>query len=226
MAEKITEKKSASESLNGFLTNYRTAVIAVVSIIIAAVVAYSVITAVLAKSVEKGLSDIDGITYTLTNKSSDLQESDLESRRTAAMEKLNPLLSKGGVVGVRANMLAADISFEKKDYEKARSYWLKAADDGKKSYTAPLAYFNAGVCSEQLNDADKALIYYQKAADAPEFFEAEHALFSIGRVKEGKQDFKGASEAYQKLNDKYASGSWAQLAKSRLIALKNAGSIQ
>jgi tetratricopeptide (TPR) repeat protein len=226
MAGKISEKRSASESLDGFLTNYRVAVVSVVTVFVVAILVYGIVITVLTKSAEKGLSEIDMITYTLTNKSSDLSETDLDARRKIAMENLAPLVKKGGIVGVRATMLAAELSFQKKDYIQARTYWLEAAKSGRKSYTVPLAYFNAAVCSEELNDTDSAISYYQKAADTPDFFETEHALFSIGRIKEGKQDFKGAAEVYKKLNDKGSSGSWAQLAKSRLLVLKIAGSIE
>jgi tetratricopeptide (TPR) repeat protein len=226
MAEKTATKKTASENLSGFLTKYRVAILSIVCLAAVAAIGYSAAVLVMSKLSEKGLDQIDSITYTLTNKSADLSESELTARRSAAMEKLAPLVKKGGVVGVRANMLAADLAFQSKDYKTSRTYWLAAAKAGRKSYTAPLAYYNAAVCSEELNDPDSAVSYYEKSAAAPDFFEADHALFSLGRVKEGKQDFKGAAAAYQKLQDKNSSDQWAQLAKTRLLALRIAGSIQ
>ena len=54
----------------------------------------------------------------------------------------------------------------------------------------------------------------------------EHAMFSYARVMETKGDYTEASAVYTELNDKYSDSEWANLAKSRLIALKNNGKIQ
>ena len=120
-------------------------------------------------------------------------------------------------------MLEAELAFETKDYKRARAAWLAVVKAGKKSYTAPLAYYNAAVCSEELGDVDSAIQYYQKAGDFEDFLLVAHSLFSLGRVKETKQDFKGAAVVYQKIVDKYPSDKWSDLAKSRLIALKADG---
>src|SRR5574344_62865 len=170
MAEKIIEKQSLADITGAFLTNYRKVVVSVCGILVAAVIIYAVAVSVNAKSVEKGLEKIDEITYSLTNKSSDLSGADLSTRFETALTGAASFTGKNGVVGVRANMLAAEIYFQKKDYEKARSAWILAAEKGKNSYTAPLAYFNAAVCSEELNDADSALKYYSSAASAADFY--------------------------------------------------------
>ena len=51
-------------------------------------------------------------------------------------------------------------------------------------------------------------------------------MFSYARIIESKGDYEQAAKAYNEINDNFSSDSWANLAKSRLIALKNEGKIQ
>ncbi len=141
------------------------------------------------------------------------------------LDEIQPYLNKKNVVGVRANMLAASIAFQKKDYENSKTYWLAAFASGKKSYTAPVCKYNAAVCCEELGDNTKAAEYYESASDAKDFLLVTHCLFSLGRVKEALNDFTGAAVAYNKLVDKYPDDEWTNVAQSRLIALKTEGKI-
>lgn len=226
MAEKKFDKANADEKLSGYVMRHRIPIIIVTVVVVAAIVVYSVYTVVTTKVNEKGIASIDTIEYVLTKNSSDLSETELETRRADAMTKITPYLKKSGIVGVRATMLAADIAFERKDYTNAETYWKNAASKGKKSYTAPLAYYNEAVCSEELNKTADAAVLYGKAADAEDFMLAAHARFSQGRVYEVLGDYKNASDAYNKVNDKFPDDTWAHLAKTRLIALKTEGKIE
>ena len=226
MAQKEEIKQTAAEKLGNFLFANRTVVLTIVGIVAVLLIGYSVAIVAIDKTNEKGLAQIEDITFVLTNKSSDLSDADLANRGAVALEKLQPLAAKKGIICVRANMLAADLAFADKKYEDARKYYLAAVAAGKKSYTAPLCYFNAAVCSEELSDADAAVSYYESAIAYVDFFEANHAQFSIGRIKEAKKDYAGAAEAYQKLLDKNAADSWGSMARTRMIALKNEGSVQ
>ncbi|HAH61802.1 MAG TPA: hypothetical protein DCL73_06865 [Treponema sp.] len=226
MAEKRFDKANADEKLSGYMMRHRIPIIIVTTVVIAAIVVYSVCTVVATKVNEKGIAGIDTIEYELTKNSSDMSETELETRRADAMTNLTPYLKKNGIVGVRASMLAADIAFERKDYTNAETYWKNAAAKGKKSYTAPLAYYNEAVCSEELNNTADAAVLYGKAADAEDFMLAAHARFSQGRVYEALGDYKSASDAYNKVNDAFPDDTWAHLAKTRLIALQTEGKIE
>jgi len=226
MAEKKFEKAHADEKLSGYMMRHRISIIIIGAVIVAGIVGYSVFTIVSSSVNAKGIAVMDTIEYELTNKSSDLPESDLEARRTEAMSKLTPYLKKGRIVGVRADMLAAEIAYERRDFSGAKAYWEHAAAKGKKSYTAPLAYFNEAVCCEETNDLAGAVALYGKAADAEGFMLVTHALFSQGRVYEALGDYKNAALSYNKVNDKAPDDTWAHLAKTRLIALKAEGKIE
>ena len=101
-----------------------------------------------------------------------------------------------------------------------------AAEKGKKTYLAPLCYFNLAACYEETGNIDDAATYYKLAADDKDFVVRTHALFSYGRVLESKGNYAEAAAAYTELNDNFSDDSWANLAKSRLIALKKDGKIE
>lgn len=216
-------EKTTSSKLNEFLEKNRKVLWTVLGIIVAAVIAYVVIDVCASKAAAKGLEAIDTISYTLTKDSNKLEEDEVEARRTTALNDLAPYTKKGGVVGVRANMLCADLEYQTKNYQAALDYWKATAEKGKKSYTAPIAYYNIGSCYEALNDNDSAAEYYKKAADFEGYILALHAQFSYGRVLEAKGDYAEAAEVYARMNDFNPDDTWAKLAKTRLLTLQIEG---
>lgn len=238
MAEKV-QNETVAEKLNASLAKSSKALLVLAAVVVIAFLAVIVVSNVNAGATKKGLELIDTINYSLTKESEisaddeNVSEEEIASkkaeektaRQNSALEQLASLSSKSGIVGVRANMLVADIKFSQKNYSEARDAYVKAAS-GKKAYTAALNNFNAGVCSEELGDNDSAVKYYGLAANDKDFILIDHALFSLGRVYEAKSDFASAKSSYEKLNDLHPTTSWGQLAKSRLIALKAAGQIQ
>ncbi|WP_407427343.1 tetratricopeptide repeat protein [Treponema sp.] len=231
MTDKI-EKETLASSLNSKLEKSKGAVFAVCGIVVAVIVIIAVIAAVSSKTTANGIEQIDSISYALTKDTDKLPEneeekaSEITARQNKALEDLASLSEKSGIVGLRANMLIAEIKFAQKNYEEARSSWLKAIAAKGKNYTTSLCYYNAAVCSEELNDNENAVSYYKSACEDEDFLLIDHALFSLGRVNEAAQKYEEAKAAYEKLNELHSSSNWAQLAKSRLIALKAAGNIQ
>lgn len=231
MADKI-ENETLASSLNAKLEKSKGAVFAVCGIVVAAIVVVAVVATVKSKSTAKGIEKLDSISYSLTKDADKLPEGESEkaaeitSRQNKALEELASLSDKGGVVGLRANMLIAEIKFAQKNYDAARSAWLKAIAANGKSYTASLCYYNAAVCSENLGDSENAIAYYKSSSEDEDFLLVDHALFSLGRVNESAKKYDDAKAAYEKLVDLHSTSSWAQMAKSRLIALKAGGNIQ
>ena len=125
----MAEKETLATSLNKALEKSKGLVLAVAAIVVVAIVAVAVFATVRTKSIEKGIEQVDLISYNLTNESKDLSESDIASRQGKALEELAPLSEKAGVVGLRANMLIAEIKFSQKNYDDARAAWLKAVKD-------------------------------------------------------------------------------------------------
>ncbi|MCR4821360.1 MAG: tetratricopeptide repeat protein [Treponema sp.] len=225
MAEQ-TEKETIATSLNSALEKSKGLVMAICAVVLVVILAVALFATVKSKSTEKGIEQIDSISYALTNEAAELSAEDVSARQTKALEDLSSLTDKGGIVGLRANMLTAEIKFAQKKYDEARSAWLKANEKKAKAYTSSLCFYNAAVCSEELNDTDSALSYYKSATEDSDFLLIDHALFSLGRVNESAGKYEEAKAAYDKLVELHSTSSWGQLAKSRLISLKAAGNIQ
>ena len=220
------EEQTASSKLSSFIEKNRKNIITVFVILVCLLAGYIVFAALNNKAKEKNLQALDEITYELTSKSSDLEDSEVEARIATAIEKAAPIAKKGGIAGARANMLCAELAFKQEKYDEAAAYWKAAASKSKKTYLAPIAYFNLAVCYENLGNNDLAVENYKLAANDESFVMRTHAMFSYGRLLETKGDFSAAAEVYTELNDKFAGNSWANLAKTRLISLQNEGKIE
>lgn len=213
------EKATIGDKIAQFVTSVRGILIAVVAVLVVVVAAYGICSTLVTKSSQKALADIDSISYNLTKDSAALSDEELEARKVSALAALEPYTAKNGVAGVRADMLAAEILFSQGNNEAAAEKWVSAAKKGSKSYTAPLAYFNAGAAYENLGKLDDAAASYEKAVSYGDFDQIAHAQFSLGRVHEAKGETDEAVKVYTELFDAVPSDSWAKLAKSRLIVL-------
>ena len=220
------EEQTASKKLAEFIEKRKTGFIVVLVVLVCLLAGYVIFASVANNNKAKGLQAIDEITFELTDKSSDLSESEITARINTAFEKASAYVKKGGIVGARANMLCADLTYQQKKYAESAEYWKAAAEKSKRTYIAPLCYFNLAVCYEEAGNNDDAAAYYKLAANNDGFVMRTHAMFSYGRLLEAKGDFETAAAAYTELNDNFSGDSWADLAKSRLIALKKDGKIE
>ena len=219
------EKKNREAAVENFLIRNRVPLLVIMAVLLAAALAACIIIGTADMQHKKGIAAVDSIEYALTANAAEASESDMAARRKTALDALQTYVEKKNIVGVRASMLAADIYYAEKNYAASLDAWLKAAEAGAKSYTAPVCYFNAASCNEELGNTAEAVKYYALAAAAEDFYLAPHALFSEGRVHEADKDYRAAADVYQKLIDTYTSDNWANLAQSRLITLKLEGKI-
>lgn len=226
MEERKARKATAGEKLSECLSKNRLPMLAAAVAVVAAIAAAAVFAGVSSASREKGFARLDEISYALTSGSQSLDDDALAARRQAAEESLAPYLKKRGPVGARACMMAAELSFERKDYAKASELWKAAAAASKKAYTAPLALFNEASMLMETGDFAGAAALYAQAAAAKNFPLASHALFSEGCAWESASEWDKAMAAYGEAQDKFPDEPWAHLAKSRALALSIEGKAQ
>ena len=224
MAER--EELATSQKIGNLIEKNKVKFIVCLIVVACALAGYITTYAIYNSLKNKNLSRIDEITFTLTDKSGSLEESELEARSNTAIEQLAPFTKKSGIAGARANMICAEIAFQQKKYQESADFWKAAAKKAKKSYIAPIAYFNIGVCYEQLNNIDAAAENYKIAADNKSFVIKNHAKFSYGRVLEAQGKYAEAVSVFTEINDSNPDDSWAKLAKSRIIALKVQGKVE
>ena len=222
MAEK-TEKTTASAKLNGFLEKNRKPVLITFVVVLVLVIGFIAGAIIVSSGSKNALATVEGYYYELMDSSTDIDDAEINKRSTECIEKLAPYTKKGGIAGVRANMLSAELAYILKDYEDAVTYYDAAIAKGKKSYTAPICLYNKASCYEELGKLVEAAEAYKAAAEFEDFGMASHAYFSYGRVLEAQGDYAGAVEAYKTLNDKFADNDWSNLAKTRIIDLASKG---
>lgn len=229
MKGSAAEKKNISgeQKLGEFLSKNFKSLVIVLAALIALIVAYVVYFYVSTSFVRKGLDKVEVIEYSFTKDASSIDDSELASRQEAALKNLGPYLNKGGIVGARANMLAADIYGQKKDWQASKDAWLKAASKRKGTYIESLCNFNAAAAYEELGQSQEALALYEKVSADKNFVDRSRAYFNAGRLKEDAGDFEGAKVFYQAIGELgNANDSWNDLAKTRLIDLENKGKIK
>ncbi len=221
------KKSSGGQKFADFLDANRRLLVGALCLVIAAIVAYAVAFNIKTSVVKKNLNKIEIIEYSFTKDAAGLDEASLAGRRETALGNLGPFLKKGGIAGARANMIAADIYGQKKDWSNAKASWSAAASKAKGSYLASLCSFNAAAACEELGQSDEALSFYQKVCDDKSFVDRSRAFFNVGRIKEGKNDYEGAKAAYEAIAGlEYSNDTWNDLAKTRLLVLRSDGKIK
>ena len=220
------KKQNSEERMENFMMRNRIPIICVSLAIVAIAFFVCIFIGVNDSQIKKGLAYIDSVEYDYTKNIASIEDTDLADRQTSTLSKLEKYFNKKNVVGVRANMLAAEIEFSRKNYSEALSYWTKAVDIDKKSYTAYVCYSNMAASYEELNNLQEAATYYAKAAEYKDNLLVTHLLFNLGRVNESIGNYEEAVEAYQKLVSKYPNDTWAHLAQTRLIELSILGKFE
>ena len=220
-----TEKKTLTDSIGDFITAYRKVILGLLVVIFAAAAAFGIGTAVLSAQKKSALSDLDALEAEYSKLAAD-EHADAQKKSEIAAQAKALAEKSGGVARTRAAMFAADIAFADKNWEESRTYWLMAAKAQSKAYTAPICFYNAAVCSEEAGDLDAALSYFNTAAENKDFPLVPRALFNAGRIEESRGNYAQAAALYEKLNASHSGTDWANLGKSRIIALRASGKIQ
>lgn len=221
--QNIKKTDSAGKKVDNFLTNHLKIFIIFFIVIVCGILGYILGSHFGLKAKTKALSAIDEISFELTNESAALEASELDSRRATAFEKLEPYTKQSGIVGARANMLCAELSYGQEKYEDSAKYWENVAKKSKKNYLEPIAEYNLGVCYEKLGKTDDAIAAYKKASENKDFTLHSHAAFSYGRILESNGKYKEAIEVYTGLNAQNPDDDWAKLAKTRILTLQVSG---
>ena len=220
-----TEKKTLTDSIGDFITAYRKVILGLLVVIFAAAAAFGIGTAVLSAQKKSALSDLDALEAEYSKLAAD-EHADAQKKSEIAAQAKALAEKSGGVARTRAAMFAADIAFADKNWKESRTYWLMAAKAQSKAYTAPICFYNAAVCSEEAGDLDAAVSYFNTAAENKDFPLVPHALFNAGRIEESRGNYAQAAALYEKLNASHSGTDWANLGKSRIIALRASGKIQ
>lgn len=127
---------------------------------------------------------------------------------------------------LRANMAKADILFDQGEFEKARDAYVTAAETFSDVYISGIAYFNAAVACEEIDDLENSAKYYKLSYEQKDFALVSHAMYNAGRLLDTLKKHGEAAVIFRELTEKYPEDPWADLAKSRLLSMEIAGLIE
>ncbi len=169
--------------------------------------------------VEQAQSD-----YNEWSNATDSKKKDIEAKLLSELEtiiKSYPHLYSAQ----RALFIRGNLYYDKKEWKLAAENYTRLATSFPRSYLATVSLIDAGAAYEQAGDNTSAVKQYQTLADSygKDSPEKPMALFSLGRLAEGKKDYKGAKTQYDKLVNDFPSSSWTNLARDRIISLQTEG---
>ncbi len=224
------EEKSFAEKLSEFIGKHKLVFLSVLGVIVLALLVVggvSLISNSIADKSSRAMEETRAKIAPWNEEADSAKKAELESALFADLDSVIKKWPKS-FAAQQALYTKAGIYSSKKEWENAEKAALEAADKLPKSYLAPMALEAAAVAAEEGGKADIAMGYYLRivekyAKDTPN---RAHAQFSLGRLKEGSSDFKGAYESYEALVSAQPDSDWAKLAKDRIIYLKSTGQIQ
>lgn len=151
-----------------------------------------------------------------------------DAEKKTLNENLNLLIGKaigdfkGTYAAQRALFIKATLLYGDKSYAEAETIFLQSVAALPSSYLAPVASLNAAFAAEDAGNTDKAITYLKEIIGKHEKTSPVYtrALFNLGRINEGKQQWKDAQDSYQKIVDTSPNSNWTKLARDRILYMK------
>ncbi len=225
--KKQTEKKTFSEKLTNFISVHRILIISIgvaVVLSIAGVGIYTAVSGNIASASSRAMDLADQKLQAWSQETDEQKKADAEKSLVADLDSIAKKWPRT-LAAQRALLRKGAILSQKKDYAEAEKVALDAFARNKKSYAAPLALELAAVSAEEAGNTDAALAHY--TALTKDYLKdnpiAPAALFNLGRLQEGKKDYKAAMTSYNQVISSFGDSDWSMLAKNRVIYLKSQG---
>ncbi|MBQ5780336.1 MAG: tetratricopeptide repeat protein [Spirochaetaceae bacterium] len=223
------ENSLKNAKFNTFFKKLRIPVLVTLGVAIVIALVSAVAISVGESKVKKVFESLDAITKNV-DKLRDLENA--EEKKTKEDEVISSLekfieenKNYPGAI-LRANMAKADIHFDKGEFEKARDAYIAAAETFSDVYISGIAYYNAAVACEELNDLENSAKYFKLSYEQKDFALVSHAMFNAGRILDTLKKYDEAAAIFKELTEKFPEDPWADLAKSRLLAMEVAGLIE
>jgi tetratricopeptide (TPR) repeat protein len=212
-----------SDGINEFVQRHRKPIFLTVGLLLLSLVLFIVALSVMDVLRNKAIGTVEelGSRYEILRPSITGDYSTVEDELEKLLAEIAAFAQKNsGYAGGKAYAIMGNIHGEKKDWPAAEDAWASAAKAAKKTYLAPLAYFNAGAAAEEQEKTEEAIGYYTSAL-AADSSGAPRAQFAIGRLQESQGDNAAAIESYRAVMSGWPYDQvWTNLARSRIIALE------
>ncbi len=220
--EKKAEKVTISQKFNNFLSKYRVVLLTVIIVFVCFFIALVGFTMITESNSNKAFETVESVVDQWETARAATDKTGLPAQEDAFIVTLQKVASsnKTSYAGAHAYMTIGEVYFSRKDWKNAQEQYLLAAKAAPRAYTAGLAFFNAGVCADELGNSDEALTNLNKALACENFNLKSRVLFNIGRIEEQRTNKDAAIAAYEKMAEQFPNDDWTSLAKSRIIALQ------
>jgi predicted negative regulator of RcsB-dependent stress response len=221
--EKNAVTPPLSDGINEFIQKHRTPIFVLAGLILLSLIAFIVVLSVMdvvrgraINAVEEFSSRYEDLLPSITEEYSAVDTDQLLADIEAFTRR------NSGYAAGKAWSLIANIHGQRKNWQAAETAWASAAKAAKKTYLAPLAFFNAAAAAEEQGKTNEAIEYYASSlASTADFSGAPRAQFAIGRLLESLGDNAAAIEAYRAVITGWSYDQiWPNLARSRIIALE------
>lgn len=169
------------------------------------------------QKLEQGLELYEDLQFT--------EEGERSEREAQLLELLNEIRSNysGTYAAARAAFVAAELAWDQGNYAAAAEDFLDLAQRNPRSHLAPRALLLAGLAAEEAGNPEAAQAAYLRLVErhGTEAPETPRALFSLGRLAEGRSDYATAREHYDRLVQDFAGAAWTNLARNRIIYIES-----
>ena len=221
------EEKNFVQKLSEFISKYRVIFLSAAGAVLGILVIVGIYTLVSSSVLEnssRAMEEVRTKIASWNNESEEAKKTEIENGILADLDAVAKKWPRS-FAAQQALFTKSSLYAVKADWVNAEASSLEAANKLPKTYLAPIALESAAVAAEEQGKSDAALEYYNKLIslykdDTPNL---AHAYFSVGRLQEGKSDWKAALESYAKLLSDFADSDWSKLAKDRVVYLKAQG---
>ena len=126
----------------------------------------------------------------------------------------------------RARLIQGDVAWHSEEWGRAGELYRETASTFPRSHIAPLSLYNAAASFEEAGEIEAAAESLTELVDRYSETPSPlvpQALLSLGRIREGEENFVEAQEFYQRLVEEHPASSWTSLARNRMILLSAQG---
>jgi TolA-binding protein len=224
---KDEEKKTLAQKISDFIRKNRTVLLAIlgaVVLVLVVIASYSIISNARSEASAHGMEQVRIKLESWNAETDEAKKTELE---TAVIADLDLVAKKWprSFAAQQALFTKGLLAQKKLDWAGAEKSFIDAANRLPKTYLAPVALEAAAVAAEEQKNSDKAIEYYTRIVNTYKEVTVglTHAIFSLGRLSEAKEDWTAAIGHYETLVSSYPDAEWTKLAKDRAIFLKASG---
>ena len=225
--EQISFNEKLNEKLNEIMQKHRRVILFGIIAIVLALLALVAVITLRDWTQAKALSQVDGFNRRYEELKDSIQseeplEPSNEEELSALLEELGDFAQKSsGFASARAYSIIANIQGDQKNWAEAQMAWSASARAARRTYLAPISFFNAAVAAEEQGNIQMAIeLYTEVLSHGSAFPAAARVQFSIGRLQESLNNREAALDAYRTLLGRWPDDPlWSNLAQSRIIVL-------